>query len=260
MTRRFTLALLLSSTLSPSPPASTQQPNPTPYSPELQQALQRLGSEAEDLIQSTPSFTCDEAATSQAILNQTILRSVSLTGTVRTIRKPDGRMVETYDYKHEHILFLIPKLPPLFVSGGFDTALSYFLPSAQACYRYTLSPGRIDFETRTGPVSGHICTEQGLKGFALLNPAGDITHIERTIPPDVAKPLKDVPFAAVDIAPVTLNGRVYQLSHHLVATQPLDNNATGHFEATYTHCHLFTSTVTIGPSSEIPSTNTTQPQ
>jgi hypothetical protein len=261
MTKRLGTALALSSFFFfASQTAAPQQPQPAAYSPELNQALQRLGSEAEDLIQSTPNFTCDETATSQALLNQTVVRTVSLTGTVRTIRKPDGRMVETYAYKHEHILFFIPKLPPLFVSGGFDTALSYFLPSAQACYLYSLSPGRIDFDTRTGPVSGHICREQGLKGFALLNPAGDITHIERTIPPDVAKPLKDVPFAAVDIAPVTLHGRVYQISHHLVATQPLESNATGHFEATYTNCHLFTSTVTIGPSSEIPSTNATQPQ
>jgi hypothetical protein len=254
------LALLLSCAVSAPQTASPQQPQPDAYSPELQRDLLRLGSDAEDLIQSTPSFTCDETATSHALRDQKILRSVSLSGTVRTIRKPDGRMVETYDYKREHILFLISKFPPLFVSGGFDTALSYFLPSAQACYRYSYSPGRIDFETRTGQVSGHICREQGLKGFALLDATGEITHIERSIPPDVAKPLKDVPFAAVDIAPVTLNGRVYQLSQHMVATQPLESNATGRFEATYTNCHLFTSTVTIGPSSEIPSTSTAKPQ
>jgi hypothetical protein len=262
MTKRFTFALVLSCILSiagfASTSASPQQERPAPYPPELEQDLQRLGSEADQLIQSTPSFTCDETATSQALRDQKVLRSVSLSGTVRTIRKPDGRMVETYDYKRGHILFFIPKLPPLFVSGGFDTALSYFLPSAQACYRYALSPGRIDFETRTGQVSGHICREQGLKGFALLDAAGDITHIERTIPPDVAKPLKDVPFAAIDITPVTLNGHVYQLSHHMVATQLLDN-ATGRFEATYSNCHLFTSTVTIGPATVIPSPASTNP-
>jgi len=257
MTRRF--MILLSFIVLAPKTAFPQQPQPVAYSPELQQDLQRLGSQAEQLIQSTPSFTCDETATSQAIRDQKILRSVALSGTVRTIRQPDGRMIETYDYKREHILLFIPKFPPLFVSGGFDTALSYFLPSAQACYRYSLSPSRIDFETRTGEVNGHICREQGLKGFALLDAAGDITHIERTIPPDVAKPIKNVPFAAVDITPVTLNGRVYQLSHHMVATQPLDFS-TGRFEATYSNCHLFTSTVTIGPSREIPPSNSANPQ
>ena len=257
MSRRLVIALTLVALLSASPNASPQQQ--PPYPPELRQALQRLGAVAADLIQSTSSFTCDETATSQAIHDQKVFRSVSLSGTVRTLRQPDGRMFETYAYKREHILLFLPKLPPLFVSGGFDTALSYFLPSAQACYRYSLSPGRIDFATRSGPVSGHICTEQGLKGFALLDAAGSITHIERTIPLAIAKSLKDVPFAAIDIAPVTLNGHVYPLSRHMIATQPMDNNATGRFEATYTRCRLFTSTVTIGPSTEIPIT-TPNPQ
>jgi hypothetical protein len=168
-------------------------------------------------------------------------------------------MVETYTYKHEHILLFIPKFPPLFVRGGFDSALVYFAPSVQACYRYSLSPGRIDFETRTGPVSGHFCTEQGLKGFALLDADGDITHIERTLPPDVAKPLKLVTFAAIDITPVTLNGHIYPLSHHMIADMPL-SNAMGHFEATYNNCHLFTATVTLGPATEVPPASPPQPQ
>jgi hypothetical protein len=239
--------------------ASPQQDPSAAYAPELKQALQRVGSAAAELMQSIPSFTCDETAVSQAIRDRKTLRTVSLSGTVRTIRKPDGRMVETYDYKREHILLFIPKLPPIFVSGGFDTALIYFLPSLQACYRYSLSPGRIDFETRTGPVSGHICAEQGLKGFALLNADGDITHIERTLPQDVAKPLKLVTFAAIDITPVSLNGHLYQLSHHMIADMPL-SNAMGHFEATYTNCHLFTSTVTIGPATELPPSNAAKPQ
>lgn len=243
------------------PPVAQTATYSAGYAPELKQALQRIGAIANDLLQSMPSFTCDEAATSQAIRDHKVLRSVSLSGTVRTIRKPDGRMVETYDYKREHILFFIPKFPPLFVRGGFDSALFYFLPVAQPCYRYSLSPGRIDFETRTGPVPGHICQEQGLKGFALLSADGNITHIERTIPQDVAKPLKLTPFAAIDLAPIILNGRTYQLSHHMVAEMPVDEDKVmGHFEATYTNCHLFTATVTLGPATELPPADTRKPQ
>ena len=229
------------------------------YAPELKQDLQRIGSTVNELIQSLPSFTCDESAVSQAIRDQKVRRTVQARGTVRVLRDPNGSLNETYTYKRSFHLLFIPSNFPLFVSGGFDTALAYFLPSAQDCYRYSLSPGRIDFETRTGPVSGHICQEQGLKGFALLDADGNITHIERAIPPDVAKPLKLAPFAAIDLTPVSLNGRVYQLSHHMVATQPLDN-AMGHFEATYTNCHLFTATVTIGPATEVPTGDPLQPQ
>lgn len=249
--------------------AKAQQPPPVAYTatysagyaPELKQDLQRIGAAANALIQSMPSFTCDETATSHALRDHKIQRTVSLNGTVRTIRKPDGRMVETYDYKREHILFFIPKFPPLFVRGGFDSALAYFLPTAQDCYRYSLSPGRIDFETRSTQVSGHICQEQGLKGFALLDADGNITHIERTLPPDVAKPLKFATFAAIDLTPVSLNGRTYQLSHHMVAEMPLDTNKVmGYFDATYTNCHLFTSTVTLGPATEISPADASKPQ
>ena len=257
MPRIFHLALALCCIPFIPSTASAQQKATTAYSPELQQYLQRIGAAASAQILSMPSFTCDETAVSQVIRDHKIVRSVALSGIIRTIRKPDGRMVETNDYKHDHILLFIPKIPPIFVSGGFATALAYFLPAAQDCYRYSLSPGRIDFETRTDPA--HACAQRGTKGFALLSPDGNISHIERTIPPDVANPLKLAIFAAIDLAPVELGGNTYQLSHHMVAEMPL-HDATGHFEATYTNCHLFTATVTLGPATEVPPDTTPNPQ
>ena len=161
----------------------TAQQTPTPTnSPQLQAELQRLGSAAETQILALPSFTCEETATSQLIRNQKLRTNIQVQGTVRVVHKPDGAFDETYTYKRPFHLLFIPTRLPYSVRGGFDSALSYFLPPAQACYQYTLSPGRIDFATRTGAVPGHICEERGLKGFALLNPAGDITHIQRTTP------------------------------------------------------------------------------
>ena len=257
MQRILHLALALSCTLLLPSLATAQQESPTIYSPQLQQDLQRIGAAAGALIQTMPSFTCDETALSQAIRDQKVVRSMNLSGTVRTIRQPDGRIVETNDYDHQHILLFIPKVPPLFVRGGFAAALAYFLPTAQPCYRYSLSPGRIDFEARTDPA--HACTQRGIKGFASLSPDGNVSHIERTIPPDVAKPLKLATFAAIDFAPVELGGNTYRLSHHMVAEMPL-HDATGHFEATYTHCHLFTATVTLGPATEVPPERSKSPQ
>lgn len=258
MQRIFNLALALNCFLFMPSNAAAQQ-DYAAASPELRQDLQRIGAAASELILSMPSFTCDEAAVSQAVRDHKVVRSVSLNGVVRTIRKPNGRMVETYDYKREHILFIIPRVPPLFVSGGFATALAYFLPSAQACYDYSLSPGRIDFTTRTDPASANACADRGLKGFALLNAQGSVSHIERTIPPDLAKARKLANFAAIDLAPVEFNGHIYQLSRHMVAEMPL-GEATGHFEATYSNCQLFTTTVTLGPSTEVPPDATAKPR
>ncbi len=228
------------------PPASVAQQ--AAYSPELQQALQRIGATASEQIRAIPSFTCDETALSQALRDHKVVRSMALSGIIRTVRQPNGGLVETNDYKHDHILLFIPKFPPLFVRGGFASALAYFLPSSQDCYRYTLSPGRIDFEARTDP--GHTCAQRGTHGFALLGPDGNVRHIERTIPPDVAAPLKLATFATIDLAPVQLDGTTYLLSQHMVADMPL-RDAMGHFEATYSNCHLFTATVTLGPATEV---------
>ncbi|MGA7157389.1 MAG: hypothetical protein WBY53_11100 [Acidobacteriaceae bacterium] len=248
ITRSLAAILLLAASLS-----AQQVPKPITLPP-LQAELLHLGAAAEAQILSLPNFTCEETATSQLIRNQKIRTNITVQGTVRVVRKPNGVFDETYAYKRPFHLLIIPRFLPYYVRGGFDSALTYFLPSAQPCYRYTLTPGRIDFATRTSPVSGHICTERGLTGYALLNPAGDVTHIQRTLPNDVAKPFKLASFASIDLAPVTLNGRTYLLSQHIIATEPL-GNAEGHFEATYSNCKLFTSTVTIGPSSESPAAN-----
>ena len=257
ITRALAATLLFAASLS-----AQQTPSPTnspPHSPQLQAELDHLGTTAKAQILSLPSFTCQEIATSQLIRDQRVRTNVKVQGTVRVIREPGGNLEETYTYKRPFHLLFIPARLPYFVSGGFDSALSYFLPPAQACYQYTLSPRRIDFTTRTGVVPGHICRSRGLKGFALLNAAGDVTHIQRTLPEDVARSLKITAFAAVDLAPVNLNGHVYLLSQHIIATQPLDNGE-GYFEATYTNCHRFTSTVTLGPASEINPDNDSKPQ
>lgn len=224
----------------------------------LSQQLQRLGASANELMNSIPSFTCNETAFSQETRDGRVSRPVKMAGVVRAIRQPNGVLTEKYEYKHDHMLLIIPKIPPLFVSGGFATALGYFLPSAQACYRYTLSPGRIDFAARPPATAPHRCDERGLQGFALLDASGNVTHIERTLPPETAKQLKLATSAAVDFAPVQLEGHTYQLSQHLVAEMPV-GNATGHFEATYTNCHRFAATVTLGASTEVPSDRSPKP-
>jgi hypothetical protein len=220
--------------------------------------LARLGAESVALRRSLPSFTCDEDAVSYAVRNGKTHRRSELTGTLRMTRTAAGDMEETYTFKGGRFLLLGPLDVPLTVSGGFDRAMVYFAPGIQACYRYILSPGRIDFVARTEASRPTFCNEPGTRGFALLDAQGEITHIERTVVPEVAKQLKYVPYAAIDIAPVSLNGRTYELSHHMVAEKPLNEDTTGHFEATYSNCRLFAATVTIGPATVVPPDTPTQ--
>lgn len=226
-----------------------------------------MGAAANALLVALPSFTCDETAVSEAVRDGKVLRSMNLSGVVRAVRQKNGRLVETNQIKSQHMLLVIPKLPPLFVSGGFAEVLGYFQPGAQACYRYSVSaltPRRIDFIARAefpgGPSSPTAlqCKDHGVKGYALLDAQGNISHLERSVPPEIAKSLKLASFASIDLAPVDLNGRTYQLSHHMVAEMPLSGGATGRFDATYTHCHQFAATVTLGASAEVPADGTSQ--
>jgi hypothetical protein len=243
-------ARVLAASLVVSASLSAQQRPAATDTPALGSILERLGAAAEAQLHSLPNFTCDEAATSQLIQNHKIRTEVHVQGTVRVVRSADGSINETYTYKRPFHLLFIPTRIPFYVSGGFDSALSYFLPAAQPCYQFTLSSGRVNFATRSTAVPGHICKERGLTGYVLLNSAGDVTHIQRTLPENIAKPLKIASFAAIDLAPVELNGKAYLLSQHIIATQPLADGE-GHFDATYSNCRLFTATVTIGPATEV---------
>jgi hypothetical protein len=243
------LALLISSL------AAAQQP-PT-HSPQLDQDLQRLGSAAAALTHSLPSFTCQETVISQRRRGKKIEQQTNFTANLRVNRAANGLLSESYTLTtlngdpFSGASFNIP----VYVAGGFDRAMLYFSPNLQPCFHYQLSPHRIDFES----VPDRTCPYQGLHGFALLDADGNVTHLERNISPDNARYRRLADFAAFDFTNVNLNGRTYRLSRHLIA-EVNDGRTTGHFEATYTHCHLFSAIVTIGPATEIPPDNPTKPK
>jgi hypothetical protein len=83
-----------------------------------------------------------------------------------------------------------------------------------------------------------------------MDAAGDLTHMERTVPAEVTQELHLVPFAAIDFAPVELKGQVYRLPQHMLSEYP-EGDSKGRFEATYSECKLFAVTVTIGPATEV---------
>ena len=138
-----------------------------------------------------------------------------------------------------------PRLP-YYTGGGFDSAMVYFIPAHQACYRYTLSDGRIDFETAADVESLPQCRNDTVHGFALIDVDGNLTHMERTVSAEATRDFRLVPFAAIDFAPVELNGKVFRLSSHMVSEFP-----EGRFEATYSDCKLFSVSVTIGPATPV---------
>jgi len=160
---------------------------------------------------------------------------------VRAERSADGRLHESLDvtevngkpYNWRRFN------PPMMVEGGFDQSLDFFLPERQACFHFTLSEGRIDFVSPPGTFDRKQCGEMGAPaGFALFDEAGNVTHLERQVPPENALQAHLVNFTAIDFVPTELGGTVYPLPAKMVAEVPKDGE-TLHFEATYAACHLF---------------------
>ena len=204
--------------------------------PALSEELRRLGEAATALDHSLPGIP-------------RVTRLVrALVLTLRAQRAADGSLQETFaitqvngqPFSTGHFAM------PVFVSGGFDKAMRYFAPAQQACYRYSLAPSRIDFTGISDANHAPPCDNAGIAGFAQLDAAGNVTHLERHANAAIAKNQRMAEFAAVDFAKIMLNGREYQLSRHLYSEVPKGRNLTT-FTADYNHCKLYTSTVTIRP-------------
>jgi hypothetical protein len=218
----------------------------------LERELQRLGVEAEALDRSLPSLTCQESALSERIDRGKVKRHVAFTASMRAVRTPGGPLHESFT------LTTVNGKPysgkgmalPYYTAGGFDSAMVYFMPAHRACYHYSLSEGRIGFETAPDAETLAQCRNDGLHGFALIDTDGNVTHLERTVSAEATRDFHLVPFAAIDFAPVELNGHVFGLSSHLVSEYP-EGDSKGRFEATYFDCKLFSVSVTIGPAAPV---------
>ena len=219
----------------------------------LAAVLDQLAEAARALQTTLPSFECTETVVSRRMRDEKETWRVEFTATLRSGHEGGKGSRETFDVTSVKGKSKVPKKfdMPVYVRGGFDSALDVFLREGQACYVFTLAPGRIDYTFQPKAEDILRCGAMyGLKGFALLDAKGDVTHVERTIPIDVAVDGRLAPSAAIDLAPVELNGKMYRLSSHLTATWPRDDD-TDFFDATYTGCHLFTATIKLLPGAAV---------
>ena len=216
----------------------------------LQAELEKLGAAAQSLQHDLPSFECMEAALSQSLKKGKVKEQARFVATVRVQRGEEGRLHEKFEvtelngkpYKGAGFE------PPFMVLGGFGEALDFFLPVRQMCFRYKLREGRIDFDSLPGTFDRPECGETGAPhGFALLDEAGNVTHLERQVPAEFARQVHVVDSTAIDFVPTELDGKVYPLTLKMTADVPKEDGVTLHFEATYTGCHLFKATSRILP-------------
>lgn len=234
-------------------PLCSAQDEGTPST--LGSELKYLGAQIAQLQHSLPNISCRETVVSQEMRGGKAHHRVDATATLEVKRSPFGEMNESFTLStlngepFEGGKFRLPA----YVEGGFDKAINYFSIKGQACYRYTFTPGRIEFETDPAKTDPDQCN-QGVKGFALLDAEGNVTHVQRTISADPKHTDRNddrlVPFAAIDFRPVQLNGRIFRLASHMY-TEVQHGGTTASFEANYENCHLFGATMRILPATEV---------
>ena len=233
MNARFTLPLLLSL------PLAAQQPG-------LQQTLTRAAAQADALQSHLPSFTCRVSGHSDVLHKGQLARSVPFHGTIRAVRGADGRMREDTTYTDVDGKPYNDKHHPYFVHGGFTDVLTYVSSALQSCSDFTPGPdGRVDFAAHQ-PTPKGCGLYTGMRGFFTTDADGNVTHIERTLPPSDDDWTNLVPFAVVDLKPVELKGQTYRLASHIRSERPMED-VVQRFEADYTDCKLFTTEFRILP-------------
>jgi hypothetical protein len=215
----------------------------------LRAELKKLAATAQMLRDDLPSFTCQETAKSQLLKKNKVKEQVAFAGEVRVKRADEGRLLEQLNVTQVNGKPFAGGYfeTPIKVEGGFGESLFFFLPEIQPCFEFTLTSGRLDFASRPEMLDRPGCDVAGTKrGFALLDADGNVTHMEREVPPETASQFHMVDRNTIDFVSTELGGRTYPLLAKMTADVPADREVK-HFEATYSGCHLFTATVTILP-------------
>jgi len=218
------------------------------------QLLAHLSSADDDLRHKLPNFSCDESVLSEEVQHGKVRRHATFTATIRAQRNSKGVLEEKlgtqiYDVGVFSAIFHhVPSLP-IYVIGGFTQALAYFSAADQPCMQYKISGSRIDFASISPQPPP--CTNSNTTGFALLDADGNVIHLERTVTQETAVARGQAQFAAVDLAPVAFNNQLFRLSRHVVAEMPADNGVIRRFTADFSHCKLFTATITVSPTGNV---------
>jgi hypothetical protein len=213
-----------------------------------------------------PSFICDEHIVSQEVHEGKIKRKVvvdavfSVTrSTVKANTLEESREVKLVDGK--------PALSksitmPLSFSGGFSGALNKFLSSDhRLCFEYAADASTpypqgiaaFTFVANPTTASQPDCAsiQPGTTGRFTVDIASmQVTHIQRTVqnPVNVNKDRTVLGTAAVDYAPVVLNGKSFWLPTTITAFTKETSKTNGvRFTAHYSKYHRFEATVAIVP-------------
>jgi hypothetical protein len=237
--------------------ALAQAPAPT-----LDQLLARVEANTEQYKAKVPSFLCDEHITSQELRDGKLKHETTIEALFRVTRSaaPGDTLEESREVKSINGKSSSSKKleMPISFSGGFSGALAKFLSAERRrCFDYhpdpsaPVSPGieAFTFSAHEATAKQPACStiQPGTTGrFVVDSATMQVVHIERTVPNPIGRDQSVLGTAAVDFAPVTLNGESFWLPSTVTAfTTETPKTSAFRFTAKYSNYHRFAASSTI---------------
>jgi hypothetical protein len=201
-----------------------------------------------------PSLSCHESISILDLKRGEVKRATRLEGMIRVVRNGESRspFTETHTFLTKDGVAAPEKFNlSYWVNGGFANALGLSHPEARGCndFRVTRRGGdggiRVDVAERADAQSQPVCQQFSLPGYRktiIMDDAGHVLHVDRSVPADVARRYKEVSFAAMDYAPVKLGDETLWLPSRMESHDPKDDHR---LEVKYSECQRFTGSIKI---------------
>jgi hypothetical protein len=247
--------------------ALAQQPTPA-----LDQLFSQVEANTEQYKSTVPSFVCDEHITSQELRDGKLRHEATIDALFRVTRAaPPGETLE--ESREVKTINGEPSSAkkmnmPISFSGGFSGALAKFLSAERReCFDYRPDPSApaspsteaFAFTAREAAANLSACStiQPGTTGrFVVDSATMQVVHIERTVPNPIGRDQSVLGTAAVDFAPVNLNGKSFWLPSTVTAfTTETPKTSAFRFTAKYSNYHRFAASSTILPTTS----DSTQP-
>ena len=163
-------------------------------------------------------------------------------------------------------------LPFDFVDDFDDFQTEFFSAQHRRCYNFTLAPHsnrsvplELSITPRSDAAPQLQCTaaEKGLAGMVRIDPsAGQLTHLEFTLPVAAAEPIHHPTFLSVDYAPAKVGDKTFWLPTTVIAhwVGGADRKTPFAWVSRYSDYHQYTASVTILPATPQPETPPASPQ
>jgi len=252
------LAVLLPAQV-PAPTPSVGDTQPAPV--ELGAVLDSLVANAEQYRATLPSLTADEHISSEASFLGIFKDHAEAQATMRVIRASPGKPLQ--ESRQIAVMNGKPVEPgktaklPVTLFGGFGHFQDmFFTPQHRVCFSFTLLPepgpdGTLQIGI-AGPAAipaqpGCQQDREGLTGLARVDRAtGQLVHLERTIPENVAAKGNLAPFASIDCAPTKVGDETFWLPT-VVIGRVQSGKIRGQFIAHYSNYHRYTASIKLLP-------------